>query len=94
MFSSLQRNILRECCGAPKGALRAKGAKVDRKVFDKLRPVKIVTKSLERLIDRGDLVGYGVRTPKKWFIKEVKATRQGLKDWVKFMASRQKRLPL
>lgn len=87
MFSSLQRNILKECC------LR-KGAKIDREVFDKLRPVKIVTKSLERLIDRGCMTGFGVRTPKKWFIKEVKITRQGIKAWIKFLESRQKKLPL
>lgn len=39
--------------------------------------VNIVTKSLERLIDKGFLVGYGVRTPKKWFIKEIKLTAVG-----------------
>lgn len=41
--------------------------------------VNIVTKSLERLIDKGFLVGYGVRTPKKWFIKEIKLTAVGRK---------------
>jgi hypothetical protein len=39
--------------------------------------VNIVTKSLERLIDKGFLIGYGVRTPKKWFIKEIKLTAAG-----------------
>lgn len=41
--------------------------------------VNIVTKSLERLIDKGFLIGYGVRTPKKWFIKEIKLTAAGRK---------------
>lgn len=39
--------------------------------------VKIITKSLERLIDKGMILGYGVRTPKKWFIKEIKLTAAG-----------------
>lgn len=39
--------------------------------------VNIITKSLERLIDKGFLVGYGARTPKKWFIKEIKLTAAG-----------------
>jgi len=39
--------------------------------------VNIITKSLERLIDKGFLIGYGVRTPKKWFIKEIKLTAVG-----------------
>jgi len=37
----------------------------------------VVTKSLERLIDRGLLIGYGRRTPKKWFIEEIKLTSTG-----------------
>lgn len=37
----------------------------------------VVTKSLESLIDRGLLVGYGRRTPKKWFIDEIKLTPRG-----------------
>ena len=39
--------------------------------------VNIITKSLERLIDNGFLTGYGMRTPKKWFIKEIKLTAAG-----------------
>jgi hypothetical protein len=39
--------------------------------------VNIITKSLERLIDNGFLTGYGMRTPKKWFIKEIKLTAVG-----------------
>ena len=38
---------------------------------------KVITKSLERLIDKGLLVGYGVRTPEKWFIKEIRLTPLG-----------------
>jgi len=54
------------------------------KFYDKVKrkpkkedQVNIITKSLERLIDKGFLIGYGVRTPKKWFIKEIKLTTTG-----------------
>ncbi len=39
----------------------------------------VVTKSLEALIDRGFLIGYGRRTPKKWFIDGIKLTPKGRK---------------
>lgn len=38
-----------------------------------------VTKALERMIDRELMTGYGVRTPHKWFIKEIKLTPKGRK---------------
>ncbi len=80
--SGLQRYILFEC--------GCRGGKCDRKYFvyyynnvskppKTLLRVKLVSRSLERLIDRGYLVGYGIRTPKKWFIKEVRLTRSGRK---------------
>jgi len=37
----------------------------------------VVTKTLENLIDKGFLVGEGVRTPKKWYIKAVRLTAVG-----------------
>ncbi len=37
----------------------------------------VITKSLERLIDKELLVGYGRRTPHKWFIEEVRLTTKG-----------------
>lgn len=39
----------------------------------------VVTKSLESLIDRGLLIGYGRRTPKRWFIDEIRLTPRGRK---------------
>jgi len=95
MFSLLQRYILKEC-------FARKGEKVGRKVFNvfykdkKIKQkdaVNTITKCLERLIDKGLLIGYGIRTPKKWFIKEVKLTRLGIKKWVEWIASRQATLP-
>jgi len=55
--------------------------------------VDAVTKSLERLIDKGMLIGYGVRTRKKWFIREVKLTRPGIRKYVQWLESRQAQLP-
>jgi lipoprotein NlpI len=55
--------------------------------------VNIITKSLERLMDRGILVGYGVRTAKKWFVKEVKLTARGRK-MAKNLQGKQAKLPL
>ncbi|MBI5071719.1 hypothetical protein HZB93_02390 [Candidatus Falkowbacteria bacterium] len=55
--------------------------------------VNIVTKSLERLIDKGFLIGYGVRTPKKWFIKEIKLTVAGRKT-ARGLQGKQVPLPL
>jgi hypothetical protein len=46
---------------------------------------KIVTQSIERLIDKGFLVGFGERTRFKWFIKKVKFTVAGKKIARKLM---------
>ncbi|MDP3771154.1 MAG: hypothetical protein Q8R16_02560, partial [bacterium] len=39
--------------------------------------VDVVTRAMERLIDRGLLVGYGVRTKEKWFVHAVRLTPEG-----------------
>jgi len=95
MFSLLQRHILKEC-------FARKGQKVGRRFFNtfyadkKVKAkdqINAITKCLERLIDNGLLIGYGTRTPKKWFIREVKLTKLGIKKWVQWIASRQAKLP-
>lgn len=77
-LSRLQKAILRTCY-----PLRGR---VERRRFDAFEKeeatrakdvVDVVTKALERLIDRGFLVGYGVRTKEKWFIREVRLTPEG-----------------
>lgn len=55
--------------------------------------VNIITKSIERLIDREMLTGYGVRTPHKWFLKEIKLTPKGRK-MAKKLLGEQQTLPL
>ncbi|NCP17428.1 hypothetical protein CO134_02745 [Candidatus Kuenenbacteria bacterium CG_4_9_14_3_um_filter_39_14] len=80
-LSALQKYILQEC-------LNAKDYRINRvKLGDfyvnfKIKPrenlvAKIITKSLERLINKELLIGYGVRTPHKWFIREIKLTKKG-----------------
>ncbi len=49
----------------------------------------IITKSLERLIERGVLIGYGRRTPEKWFIESVKLTGKGKRESKKLLGQQQ-----
>lgn len=51
-----------------------------------------VTKSLERLIDRGLLVGYGRRTPQKWFMEKIELTGNGKKTAEKILSKDQEKL--
>ncbi len=81
-----------------------KGGRVDREVFlgfyktDRGKDIKNqtnnVTKSLERLISSGYMVGYGRRTEQKWFITHIKLTAKGKKQAQKIIMEKQKRLPL
>lgn len=97
MLSFLQKFILLLC-------LEREG-KVDRKVFRQFydkqtkKPSEkylegIITKSLERLIDKELLIGYGRRTPHKWFITNVKLTKKGAKISQNLLKEKQKELPL
>ncbi len=70
-LSVLQRVILETSYGAPT-------KKVSR-LSVRGSSQKVITRSLERLIDKGLLVGYGVRTPQKWYIKEIRLTPLGRK---------------
>jgi hypothetical protein len=54
---------------------------------------KVITQSVESLIDREFMTGYGVRTPHKWFIKEVSLTDKG-KKVARKLQGEQMRLPL
>lgn len=94
-LSKLQRFLLETSLSRP--------GKVPRRAFDRfyaadsrVRPamrVKIITKALERLIERGMLVGYGVRTAEKWYIKEVRLTPLG-RRLVRRLLGEQQHLPL
>lgn len=49
----------------------------------------IITRSLERLIEKGLLIGYGRRTPQKWFINEVRLTTVGRREAKKLLGEQQ-----
>ncbi|MBI5467074.1 MAG: hypothetical protein HY975_02560 [Candidatus Kerfeldbacteria bacterium] len=91
-LSALQRFIIRECYQYPK-------PRVPRSPFEKYYAKRSstatdnITASLERLVDRGLLIGYGRRTPRKWFIEEVRLTSLGRRT-VRLTFGQQQRLPL
>ncbi|MFA4937149.1 MAG: hypothetical protein WC575_02590 [Patescibacteria group bacterium] len=91
-LSPLQKYILRTCY--------SRQPKVSRKGFtrfydvQKKRPkkddiVSIITKSLESLIDKELMVGFGERTTHKWYIKEVKLTAKGRRVARKLLGEQQ-----
>ncbi|HOY56220.1 MAG TPA: hypothetical protein PLH37_02235 [bacterium] len=97
-LSSLQKFILLECLNANSSA---GGGKISRgrlnKFYDNVdkKPqvemmTKIVTQSIERLIEKDLLIGFGERTKYKWFIKEIKLTRQGKRETQKLMGQQMK----
>jgi len=92
MFSDLQKYILLKAYEEGKKFGRDKllvfynMRKVGVKREDR---VNIITKSLERLIDREFLTGYGTRTPHKWFIKEIKLTKKGEKEAKRLLGEQQ-----
>lgn len=82
-LSSLQRFILVECLDGKKQHIAPRRFQ-HFYTHQQERPSKkdqqnSITKSLERLIDNGLMIGYGRRTPEKWFIDEVSLTSQGRK---------------
>lgn len=93
-LSPLQKFILKACYTA---SAKVVGRTGFAKFYDtqKQKPksgdkVNIITKSLESLIDKGLLVGYGVRTPEKWYIKEVRLLPAGRKVARKLLGEQQK----
>lgn len=95
-LSKLQRFILKK-------AYLSGRVKVTRQVFmtyyehlknapaNKLQ-VNIVTQSLERLIDKGLVVGYGKKTQEKLFIDSIQLTARG-KKITRELLSKQTPLP-
>lgn len=91
-LSSLQKFILTECY-TRKGRTKKKALltfydKQKEKPSEKDQ-VDTVTKSVESLIDKGFMVGYGVRTPKKWYIEEVRLMPKGRKIARKLLGEQQ-----
>ncbi len=96
-LSTLQKFILKSCLIAksPRFHRRSLTAFYDKSssVPAKNYQADIITNSLERLIDRGLLIGYGQRTAKKWFISEVALTASGRKT-AKSLFGRQQKLKI
>lgn len=78
----IERNLFRRFYG-----------KQSKKTKEKYQE-SIITKSLEHLIDRELLIGYGRRTPHKWFITHVKLTKKGAKISQILLEEKQIKLPL
>jgi len=93
-LSLLQRHVLQVCFFARGKVAGGPFHKFyDGKEAKPKDVVDTVTKTLERLIDKGLLTGIGVRTPKKWYIKEVRLTPLGRRV-AKKLQGEQQRLPL
>lgn len=100
LLSFLQKFILIRCLDL--------GGKIERNKFRGFygKPVEgrkttsekyqegVITKSLERLIDKELMIGYGRRTPHKWFITHVRLTKKGVKISQRLLEERQAKLPL
>lgn len=82
-LSKLQKYILLQ-------SINSRQLRISRSVFEKFyehekNPPKdriranIITKSLERLIERGLMIGFGEKTQHKLFIRETKLTAKGKK---------------
>jgi hypothetical protein len=92
-LSALQKYILRQGYFEKKRLSRAKlnGFYSNQKNPPKKEDqTNIITKSIERLINKGLLVGYGVRTTEKWFIKEVRLSRKGRREGKELLGKQQK----
>ena len=92
-LSPLQKFVMRSCYLTPSRPVARGGF---TKFYDnqKHQPkaddlVNIVTRSLENLIDKELMTGYGVRTSHKWYIKEVKLTSRGRKLSRKLLGEQQ-----
>lgn len=97
LLSPLQKHILLSCVHS-KGGKRSRAGlenfytSMGQKILEK-DTYHAITKSLERLIDKELLVGYGVRTPHKWYIKEIRLTPKGRSIAKGILRSRQIALP-
>lgn len=95
LLSSLQKYILKECF--------ARGILTKRQLEEfyersKQKPSRqdiqtIITKSVERLIAKELIAGFGKKTAQKWFVKEIRLTRKGRKI-ARELLGKQQQLPL
>lgn len=88
-LSHLQKYILLECLNSKTGRIwRSRLNKFYERQEKKPKiqmMTKIITQSMERLIDKELMIGFGERTPHKWFIKEIKLTAKGKREAKKLL---------
>lgn len=95
-LSHLQKYILKASANGKSKTKRAALLKYYEKQSRSVKSIDrqgILTKSIERLIEKGLMIGYGRRTPEKWFIDEVSLTQRGMKE-TKKLFGQQQALPL
>lgn len=51
---------------------------------------RAISKSMVRLVDKALMIGYGRRTPEKWFIESVQLTAAGKRQVKKLFGTQQK----
>ncbi len=96
-LSKLQQFILEECLehgGQCSRLIVDKNYESSKSQAKEEHYKKIITQSIERLIDRGLLVGYGTKTKEKLFITKIRLTPSGRRTTQQLRKSRQKKLPL
>lgn len=93
-FSLLQRYILRQgyLAGSKIISKTSLLKYYEKKSFhpQKKDAVNILSKSIDRLIERGLVVGYGYKTAEKLFIISIKLTPNGRKNARQLMGMQQK----
>jgi len=96
-LSGLQKYILLACLNAPKGRIFRDSLinfySQTKKPPKKELMVKIITKSIDRLIKRDLIVGFGEITSERQFIREIKNTAEGRRI-AKTLWGEQMRIPL
>ena len=95
-LSSLQKYILNKGLEGQKNTVKKA---VLKKFYatSKIKPkegdqIKIITKSVDKLIKRGLVKGVGIKTAQKWFVNEVVLTQEGIKK-AKELLGKQQELP-
>jgi len=94
-LSGLQKYILKKCLSGQKYGIskRVIASYYQGKNIKPENIISDITKSVDRLIEKDLIHGYGKKTKKKWFIHEVHLTPKGKKEGIRLLGEQQK-LPL
>lgn len=93
-LSELQRYILRMAYRYPRVRVPRQALTEFRRRGKTVRhPAEVLSHSIERLIDRGLVIGFGHRTQDKWFVESIRLTAAGRRQ-ARAILSAQASLPL